>query len=259
MIKDYEPSYIVLTPVGEEKLYSLKEHYKYASRLIQPPEKILYTADNDLPEGKRRKIESIGGEVITVDQSQGIDQFGPGGDVHRIGRSREQLRQVFLKTQAMWGFWIDSDILVPEYAFKNLYDVAIKEKALMVSNGYTGRGGNEVVWHGIGCTLTHRRILQAGRFFVMEFGLEKEIEKKMIKHVSEDYTFFNIFSGMDSWIKENLDGWDKVRVHGSFCEVYHWIDSSMPEEYPSINRAISHLKSNRCKNPTHADWGDVMP
>jgi hypothetical protein len=216
-----EPTYEVVSPVGEHKLYSVKEYHSHIFNLNPPPQRIIYGIDTEISEDFMINNQF---DYIFVDQTETVNQDGE-SDIHYIAHARDELRKIFLGDCCNWLFMIDSDIFVPPHAFMTLWTLAIHNRCLMVINQIPGR--EDHCWHGVSCTLAHRRLMNANAFSVLEFSYPDEFKERKRYHISEDTTFIEQFSSIDWWLKSgNLPFFRKAIITGSWLNVEHQMNQN---------------------------------
>jgi hypothetical protein len=200
-----KPDYILLSPIGEHKKYSVEDFITSIHNFEHKPSDIVFCVDLDssLVSLKERKDLTIlfNPEIF----------IGP-SYLERICSAREILRKYFIYGPHTWALWIDSDIIAPPETPDVLLDVAEKEDCLLVCNKYDGRTGHK--WSGSGVMLTHKYACTISRFWV------GSIEDR---NISEDFVFFSIFDQARHVLKMK-SGKKNTRVIGEFVETYHWMN-----------------------------------
>jgi len=202
--------YIILTPVGSHKIYCIREFLDSAWSMLPPPEEIWICVDLD------QNLDTSSWKA-RIFYSPAIEENS--SELFRISMAREILRQKFVWSKYDWAFWLDSDIFCPKETPRILFEIAEKEKVLMVSNRYPGRSSGK--WSGSGCMLTSKIACTASRFWVGHMGE---------KHISEDYIFLSIID-QASWIFQETLG-RRGRVIGDFVEVRHLLKRNLGENLP---------------------------
>lgn len=140
--------------------------------------------------------------------------------LERIALSREMLRKWFSdEREETYVWWIDSDIeLMEKDAFEKITRPIEEKMGLLVSNGYQARDGERgKKWHGIGCTIVHRDVANAGRFFVGDYITDDG----ETWNLSEDFVYFSSLEWGGWAILRGKPSYSGVRVAGSFTEVTH--------------------------------------
>ena len=195
-------SYIVLTPVGNHKLYSLDQFLEAVRRFEPKPAEIVLCIDLDCP--RKDEISKI--EDIKVLYNPEI--FVSPSYLERICSAREILRKYFIYSKYEWALWIDSDIICPPETPKVLLKVAEKKNCILVSNQYPARTTG--YWSGSGCMLTHKLACTLSKFWIGRLGK---------KNISEDFVFLSIVDKSKYFIREFLG--KEARVVGKFIKVEH--------------------------------------
>jgi len=209
------PSYILLTPIGKHKGYSLAEFFENITRFHPSPKEVAFCVGSKvlvnrfLPILKKSNIPFT---LLLFRKEEKVKKTG--GILHCIMESREILRKHFLKSGYEWALWLDSDIIPDPDCFLKLYLVAEKHKALVVNSGCPGRDGR--IWHGAGLMLTHRIACQLSRFMVSSIST-----KEGLKNFSEDFMFLSLIEAPGVIYFTKLWTGRSGRVVGDFVSVKH--------------------------------------
>lgn len=200
--------YILLSPLGDTRVYATEEFFKHVGNFIYKPAEIVVCVEP--------KVESELNRLGITEITKLLGNLRlRAGYLPRIAYARERLREYFLNTSLDWALWLDSDILAPPELPEKLLQVADEKNSILICNKYPGRG--EEKWSGSGCILTHRIACDIGRFMVVSLDVGD-----IRKNICEDYNFFSLVTGAASIIKRYTG--KEGRVTGEFVTVKHWIN-----------------------------------
>lgn len=184
-------TYVVSTPINPKRTWTIPMYRRGIERLDPPPAAVGIVTSPEVFE-----------EFFSDNKLYVLVAPHPPMDLEvldRIAQSREILRRWFVEERTediQW--WIDSDIEVFADTYRILVEEMQKLGCLVLSNGYQGRDeSRNHNWHGIGCTLVHRRVADMSRFWFAR-GWRQDGEER---HVCEDLLFFAPYEWCDWAIK----------------------------------------------------------
>lgn len=186
--------YVILTPLGSHKLYSIPEFLNRINGLDFPPDKLIFCIDSD----QQIDILPTSPNITVLKNDIGIDTYP--SSLIRICGARETLRKYFVKnTTVDHALWIDSDILISNNTIDKIFDIISRENPLLLNIGYPGRNGR--LWHGGGLMATHKTACTLSRFvipYIISAGKRTNIG-------SEDYIFIKLLECNSKLISDRTD------------------------------------------------------
>jgi len=219
-------SYVITSPVYPKRTWTLKAFRKGIEALKPAPEAVgivtsqevfrEYFADNNLF------------VFVAVHPYYKIK-------LDRIAKSRSMLKEWFMaERDETYQWWIDSDIEVREDTYRKIHDRMAKLNCLMFSNGYQGRNSTRN-WHGIGCTVIHRDVVDLGRFYIPRI----RTDENAVRHICEDMMYFSPYHyASHAVVKRLKPEYDRLHVEESIAPVKHHLDerSDHPDYEYKINK-----------------------
>lgn len=220
--------YVITTPLNPRRQWNLKYYKKGIEKLKPQPEAVGIVTDKDV----FNKFFKDNDLYIHVAEHPDYDL-----KLDRIAKGRSILKNWFMeKRDEAFQWWIDSDIEVKKDTFKTIYKRMKEINCLMYSNGYQGRK-NDRNWHGIGCTVIHRSIVDIGRFYIPRV----KTDDGNIKNICEDMMYFCAYTNSKHHVLNRLKpSYDKLHVKESIAPVIHHLrekDDHPGYEY-KINKKI---------------------
>lgn len=207
-----EPTYVVATPVNPRRTWTIPAYRAGIERLDPAPAAVGIVTSPDV----FQRWFSDDPRYILVAEHPPLEL----PMLERIARARETLRTWFVeqrREEIQW--WIDSDIEVQADTYRILAGEMRRLRCLVLSNGVQGRG-REHNWHGIGCTLVHRRVAGMSRFWFAR-GWRQDGEER---HVCEDLLFFAPYEWCD-WAIKMAVAPDAERIRATTDAapvIHHW-------------------------------------